>query len=258
MTHIKDFPFKSLQFYATAPYACSYLDRHEARSQVATPPQLIQTKVYSELIQVGFRRSGHFTYRPYCDHCQACIASRVVVNDFRPTRSQQRTIRKHADLIAQVTPLEFKDEHFALYQAYQNSRHSNPLDGQEFDSIEDEEDQYRQFLIQSHIDSFLVEFRQPGALRMVSVIDVVQNGLSSVYTFYDTSLPQASLGTFGILWQIHEAKIRKLPYVYLGYYIQESKKMSYKINFQPLEGLIAGQWGPLTSSNPISSDPKII
>jgi arginine-tRNA-protein transferase len=180
------------------------------------------------------------------------------VNDFRPTRSQQRTIRKHADLIAQVTPLEFKDEHFTLYQAYQNSRHSNPLDGQEFDSIEDEEDQYRQFLIQSHIDSFLVEFRQNGTLRMVSVIDIVQNGLSSVYTFYDTSLPQASLGTFGILWQIHEAKIRKLPYVYLGYYIQESKKMSYKINFQPLEGLIAGQWGPLISSNPISSDPKII
>jgi arginine-tRNA-protein transferase len=242
MTNIKDIPFHSLQFYATAPYACSYLVDHEARSQVATPPQRIDSKVYSELIRAGFRRSGHFTYRPHCDQCQACIATRVQVPYFIPNRSQRRAFLKHANLQAKVMALEFIPEHYELYRAYQESRHADQIDGTPAESGEDEEDQYRQFLIQSHIDSFLVEFRENGVLRMVSVIDAVMDGLSSVYTFYDASQTKASYGTYGILWQINKAKELQLPFVYLGYYIKESQKMSYKFSYKPIEGLIDGAW----------------
>jgi len=242
MANLKDIPFNSLQFYATAPYACSYLPDHEARSQVATPPQLITTKIYSELIKTGFRRSGHFTYRPYCDQCQSCIATRIQANYFIPNRSQKRAFLKHSNLQAKIMALQFIPEHFALYREYQQSRHATQIDGNTADSNEDEEDQYRQFLIQSHIDSFLVEFRENGVLRMVSVIDEVSDGLSSVYTFYDASQTKASYGTYGILWQVEKAKELQLPFVYLGYYIQESQKMSYKALFKPIEGLVNGVW----------------
>ena len=242
MANLKDIPFNSLQFYATAPYACSYLPDHEARSQVATPPQLITTKIYSELIKTGFRRSGHFTYRPYCDQCQSCIATRIQANYFIPNRSQKRAFLKHSNLQAKIMALQFIPEHFALYREYQQSRHATQIDGNTADSNEDEEDQYRQFLIQSHIDSFLVEFRENGVLRMVSVIDEVSDGLSSVYTFYDASQTKASYGTYGILWLVEKAKELQLPFVYLGYYIQESQKMSYKALFKPIEGLVNGVW----------------
>jgi arginine-tRNA-protein transferase len=242
MANLKDIPFNALQFYATAPYACSYLPNHEARSQVATPPQLITTKIYSELIKAGFRRSGHFTYRPYCDQCQSCIATRIQASYFIPNRSQKRAFLKHANLQSKIMALQFIPEHFALYRQYQQSRHATQIDGSTVDSNEDEEDQYRQFLIQSHIDSFLVEFRENGVLRMVSVIDAVSDGLSSVYTFYDASQTKASYGTYGILWQVEKAKELQLPFVYLGYYIQESQKMSYKASYKPIEGLVNGVW----------------
>jgi len=242
MANLKDIPFNALQFYATAPYACSYLPNHEARSQVATPPQLITTKIYSELIKAGFRRSGHFTYRPYCDQCQSCIATRIQASYFIPNRSQKRAFLKHANLQSKIMALQFIPEHFALYRQYQQSRHATQIDGSTADSNEDEEDQYRQFLIQSHIDSFLVEFRENGVLRMVSVIDAVSDGLSSVYTFYDASQTKASYGTYGILWQVEKAKELQLPFVYLGYYIQESQKMSYKASYKPIEGLVNGVW----------------
>ena len=242
MTNLKDLPFKALQFYATAPYPCSYLEDHEARSQVATPPQLINTKVYSELIRAGFRRSGQFTYRPYCDQCKSCVATRIPVQQFVPNRSQKRAFLKHTPLEAKILPLEFIAEHFDLYHRYQLSRHANQIDGNSVENTEDEEDQYRQFLVQSHIDSYMVEFRENGILRMVSVIDIVSDGLSSVYTFFDTSQEKASYGTYGILWQIEKAKELQLKYVYLGYYIQQSPKMSYKIRFKPIEGLIDGMW----------------
>jgi arginine-tRNA-protein transferase len=242
MANLKDIPFNSLQFYATAPYGCSYLPDHEARSQVATPPQLITTKIYSELIKAGFRRSGHFTYRPYCDQCQSCIATRIQANYFIPNRSQKRAFLKHSNLQEKIMALQFIPEHFALYKEYQQSRHATQIDGSTTDSNEDEEDQYRQFLIQSHIDSFLVEFRENGVLRMVSVIDAVSDGLSSVYTFYDASQTKASYGTYGILWQVEKAKELQLPFVYLGYYIQESQKMSYKASYKPIEGLVNGVW----------------
>ena len=226
MTKVQELPITALQFYATAPYPCSYLFGNLARSQVATPSHLINADLYSNLVHAGFRRSGQFTYRPYCDNCNACISSRVLVEQFRPNRSQKRTLKK--------------------YQQYQKLRHS----GGEMD--QDDQTQYTQFLLQSRVNSRIIEFRdglddpQPGKLRMVSVIDILDQGISSVYTFYDASEKSANYGTYSILWQIEQAKLLRLPFLYLGYYIEKSNKMSYKLNFKPLECLLDNHWRLIT------------
>jgi arginyl-tRNA--protein-N-Asp/Glu arginylyltransferase len=233
-----DPPLQRLQFYATTPYPCGYLEGKLAQSLIAAPHHLIDAEAYSGLIQLGFRRSGKFAYRPHCEHCNACIPVRIPVDSFAPSRSQRRAARQHRDLSVTVSELNYSEEHFSLYTAYQAARHHNGDD-------QETSEQYRNFLVQSNVESVMIEFRENGILKIVSVVDIVRDGISAVYTFYDASDRSNSYGTFNVLWLIEWCHELGLPYLYLGYWIEQSRKMSYKKNFLPQQGLIDGEWQPL-------------
>ncbi|SET04344.1 arginine-tRNA-protein transferase [Nitrosomonas marina] len=231
-------PMKTLKYHTTHPYPCGYLPDKMARSEVVAPEYQIDATTYGRLLKQGYRRSGHFIYRPQCEHCRACLSVRIKVDSFIPSRSQRRSWKRHHCMTTQQHQLHYKKEHFLLYQRYQNARH---VDG---NLDHDKREQYRNFLLQSHVNSRLISFYDMERLRIISFIDLLPDGLSAVYTFYDPDVAQASYGTYSILWQIQQCRALGLPYLYLGYWIKKHEKMDYKANFQPLEILIGNQWMP--------------
>ncbi|SFN12689.1 arginine-tRNA-protein transferase [Formivibrio citricus] len=232
-----------IRFYPTATYECSYLPGRDARSLVASPAEIIDGHAYGQLIQHGFRRSGLYVYRPACHPCHECVPVRLDVQQFQPHRNQRRAVKRHANLTSHLQGLEFVDEHFELYRRYQAARHA----GGGMD--QDDREQYENFILCSNVTSFLVEFREDGKLRMVSLIDQIEDGLSSVYTFFDPDVPAASYGVYNVIWQAGLARQLGLPWLYLGYWIRNSRKMAYKTTYQPLQAWREDNWHPLTPDN---------
>lgn len=220
---------KEIHFYTTAEYECGYLPQQSARSLVAAPAHLIDTKAYTKLIEQGFRRSGLFTYKPKCFSCNACIPIRIPVDRFTLSRSQKRVLKHCADLRTNILELDLYEDHLDLYQNYQRTRHADS------EMAVDAKMQYKNFLLTSSVDSILIEYRnRRDELKMVSLVDMLENGLSAVYTFYDPN-SKLSLGTYGVLSQIMMCRDMGLKWLYLGYWIKECQKMSYKSNFKPYQ-----------------------
>lgn len=227
---------REIKVYTTFPHRCSYLDDEEATTLFVDPRQTLSPELYTQLSLLGFRRSGDHVYRPHCANCNACIASRVRVDQFRPSRTQQRISRRNGDLSVETTESIDDDEAYDLYRYYIEARHA---DG---DMYPPARDQYDSFLNDGLGCATYYRLYDGNRLVAVTVADRMLDGLAAIYTFFDPDQPKRSLGTEAILLQIREAQRMGLPFVYLGYWIDGCRKMSYKARYAPLELFVDGQW----------------
>ncbi len=225
-----------LGFYATPEHPCSYLPGRQATTLFADPGYPMSREVYTQLAASGFRRSGEFLYQPWCNSCQACVPVRIPVREFSMRRNQKRIWQRNQDLQFSVKPMEFNPSHFELYCRYIAARHAGG--GMDNPAPRD----YLGFLHSNWMDTAFHEFRLEKTVLAVAVVDQLEDALSAVYTFYDPDHARRSLGTFAILYQIMEAQRQGLDWVYLGYWIRECEKMSYKNQFRPAEYMHNRQW----------------
>lgn len=226
----------TLRFFRTPAHACSYLEDRQASTLFVDPQARVNNRLYSDLSRQGFRRSGDYLYRPYCDGCSACVPVRVRTRDFVTRRRHRRIWRANEDLQLEIRPARFTREIYRLYARYIEQRHG---DG---DMYPPSEEQFNGFLMCSWGETRFFEFRRDQKLVAVAVVDVLDDGLSAVYTFFDPEESHRSPGTLAVLWQIEHARDRGLPYLYLGYWIRDCNKMNYKDQFQPLEHYRLGNW----------------
>ena len=220
----------------TPPRACSYLPGYDVTTAFIDPALPKSNELYALLARHGFRRSGDHLYRPHCSDCQACIPVRVLIGAFRPRRQQRRVWRSNQDLTVTRRTAPDEGEHFDLYARYLLHRHP---DGGMDDPTPA---QFRDFLTSSWTETDFFEFRLEGELLAAAVSDRMSDGLSAVYTYFDPDHPRRSLGVYAILWQIAHARRLGLTWLYLGYWIESCRKMSYKGEFAPQQRLIAGEW----------------
>lgn len=226
----------TLRFFSTPAHSCSYLEDRQATTLFVDPGARITPGLYRDLSRLGFRRSGDYLYRPHCSHCQACIPVRIPVDRFSPRRRHRRILKRNEDLRVDVIAPRFDRELYLLYARYIESRHG---DG---DMFPPSEEQFASFLMSDWSDTRFCCFRLDGKLVAVAVIDVLEDSLSAVYTFFEPELPARSLGTFAILWQIEYCRAQQIPWLYLGYWIRSCQKMRYKEQFRPLEIFHHGRW----------------
>lgn len=229
------------QFFITAPSPCPYLQGRVERKVFTHLVGQDARSLNTQLSQGGFRRSQNIAYRPACDGCGACVSVRVPVNTFEPSRSFRRTIRANADLVGTVAKSEATSEHYSLFRAYIDSRHGDggmaDMTVLDFSAMVDD----------NFVDSRLVEYRirggeEDGRLVGAVLIDILGDGISMIYSFYDPEETRRSLGSFMILDNIARVKRLGLPYLYLGYWVRGSRKMDYKSRFLPQERLTADGW----------------
>ena len=240
-------PRDAPQFYLTSPSACPYLPGKEERKVFTHIVGRRGRELNEILTQGGFRRSQTIAYRPACDTCRACVSVRVLVDEFEPSGNLKRVLKDNADLIGHALPNRPTSEQYSLFRRYVDTRHA---DGGMADmTVLD----YSMMIEDSHVDTRLIEYRRRGIdsgltgrgegdLIAVGLTDEMSDGLSMVYSFYEPDQHDRSLGTFMILDHIRRAKAMGLPYLYLGYWVEGSKKMGYKARFTPQERLLANGW----------------
>lgn len=233
-----------IAFYRSLPQECGYLPGREAVNAVMDPAVVPDIRLYSRLVELGFRRSGTRIYRPTCPTCSACIALRLPVRDFRPSRSQRRTWQQHSGLTVVEREPKFRQQHYELYRRYLRARH--PAGGMDDSRPED----YLSFLVADGVDTRFIEFSDAGRCLAVAVVDVLTNGLSAVYTFYEPDLPGSGLGVYAVMWQIEETRRRGFDWLYLGYWVEDCRKMNYKSQYRPYELFIGGRWRSFTTAWP--------
>lgn len=226
----------NIRVFQTAEHRCGYWPERSARDLVLDPfdPQL--PALYGGALAMGFRRSGGHVYRPHCATCSACLAVRIPVDAFRPTRSQRRCLQRNADIDVTLAPARRSEENYALYQRYLRHRHAGG--GMDDSSPED----FDQFLACRWSPTRFLEMRLRGQLLGIAVTDLLPDALSAVYTFFDPAHADRSLGTFAILRQLALARAEQRAQLYLGYWIEGHPKMDYKRRFHPLEVLEGGRW----------------
>lgn len=231
-----------LRFFTTPAHPCSYLQGQRAETLFLDPQFQADTELYSQLSQAGFRRSGRYIYKPFCNACNACVPVRIPVSTFNMRRSQNRVWKRNQDLAISFQAPYQSDEIWSLYERYINSRHR---DG---DMYPADQDQFKSFLIEGRPEAHFIEFRLDGSLIAIMVADQLSDALSAIYTFFDPDKKARSLGVFAILALIEVARRRGLKHVYLGYWIEDCKKMNYKTNYKPTQALIKNQWQTLDKS----------
>jgi arginine-tRNA-protein transferase len=235
--------------YLTAPHPCAYLPGLTARTLFVDPLAPMDSRLYQQLLEQGFRRSGAHIYRPACEGCRRCTPVRLPARPFAPNRSQRRTARLNEDVSLLARPAAFDEEHYALYAAYVRHRHPGGT------MSEDASPQsYQDFLIRPWGgETLLLELRLGGRLLAVAVTDRLPGALSAVYTFFDPQESERAPGTLAVLRQIELARHLRLGHLYLGYWIAECRKMSYKDRFRPIEVWRDGHWTGYARGETISA-----
>jgi len=229
-----------IRFFVTDAHPCSYLEDQQASTLFIDPDHKVNAEIYSQLSRNGFRRSGSHIYRPHCGVCEACIPIRTIVNTFSPNRRMRRIEKRNRDIDVNFCAVINRDEHYAVYEQYINQRHLNgdmfPASREQFDS----------FLSSEWGVTYFIEYRLNGELIGASVTDVMDDGLSAIYTYFQPSCEKRSLGVFAILTQLKLCAERELPYLYLGYWIKACQKMAYKIEYRPCQVRVNERWVTLT------------
>jgi len=227
---------EAVRLLKTLEHPCGYYEGRLAQNLVIDPLAHGLPQLYDLALERGFRRAGGHVYRPDCRRCRACVATRIPVEEFAPNRSQKRCARRNEDLEIALEPVTSEGEVYELYRRYLTARH--PGGGMDGGDVED----FRHFVACHWSPTKMLTFRERGRLICVAVTDLNRTGASAVYTFYDPAQPQRALGTYAILSQIELAMRENIPWLYLGYWIDEHPKMAYKTRFRPIELMREGKW----------------